>query len=575
MQPQKTSSFFSFVFFICCSIFCLNMAVASANDLSEYWHYKEVLKYDTQKEINNPEIVLKEVKDKKFDNWKQYKLVQNKVFPLSLEVTQLWLTNTIKYDVTTKKVDSLLFMTDDSAVNVWLDGHKIYSFADITSPPKGKHWHRINFPPLHKDAELTIQLSSNTRSKLGNFSYFKFDDTKNLTGLLFFFGVPILVSIPVCFIIISIIIFYFFQQNSWQKLHLASIIYLSNLALWMLLKSVLFHLYICQNIFTYWLEFITMVLLPITANYVGYLIIEAKYKKYFKQLNYFWVAFLILTLILELVETNSIIRIATNAFYVFIGLSYPVILTCLYKSYKRGNKFSLGLLIPVIITVFLGIFDGLNIQGRLTYYYSYLVPLSVYGVIYFLIVTIRSQLRNTVKNQKMLINLEHKKMMAQYHLEHDTLTGCMNRNKFIEDIKEFIKKAEQEDTPLAYFIFDIDHFKSINDDLGHKAGDDVLRNFAQKVTETMDKNKFFYRWGGEEFILICPKMTLEQAINYGELIREKIKISSICPDRTITVSIGISMWNKDDDSHEAVFKRADKAMFNAKENGRDKVVAEI
>ena len=159
------------------------MSVASANELSEYWYYKEVLKFDTQKEINNPDVVLKEIEDGELDNWKQIKIVQNKVFPLSLEVNQLWLTNNNK-----KEIDSLLFMTDDTAINVWLDGKKIYSFADIASPPKGKHWHRINLPPLYKDAELTIQLSSNTRSKLGNFSYFKFDNTKDLTGLLFFFG---------------------------------------------------------------------------------------------------------------------------------------------------------------------------------------------------------------------------------------------------------------------------------------------------------------------------------------------------------------------------------------------------
>ena len=560
---------FSFLF---CNLLCTHTAFANQN-LTKDWQYKEVLSFDAPKRKNSSESILKEINSDKLNaTWKEHDLFINKSYPVPLEVTQLWMTNTIQYD-SDKENYTLLFMTEDTALNIWIDDKKVYSFSDIMNPPKGKYWHRVNLPPLYKDAKITIQLSSNTRNKLGNFIYFKFGTTKEITKQLFAFGIPIMVSLPVCFIVILILAFYFFKQNSWQKLYLSSIVFLSNMALWMLLKSVMFSLYFVQNTTTYYLSFIAMILFPVSANHVGYIIIENNKKYIFKYLNRIWLSLGALAIIFNFVGLPGI-NVATNTFYAFLGITYPYIMYILYKSYKNGNRFSLGLLIPLVIIVFLGAFDGINIQGRLTSYYSYISPVGVYGTIFFLIIMIQSQLKKTMSTEKELINLEYKKVIAQYHLEHDTLTGCMNRTKFIEDIKKFVQQAEKKNVLLTYFLLDIDHFKNVNDKLGHKAGDEVLRSFAQVITKELGKDKFFYRWGGEEFIIICIDMTLEESEKFAEKLRKIIESTPINSVGKITTSIGISQWHRFEDSQEDLFKRADKAMYYAKENGRNRVITE-
>lgn len=119
-------------------------------------------------------------------------------------------------------------------------------------------------------------------------------------------------------------------------------------------------------------------------------------------------------------------------------------------------------------------------------------------------------------------------------------------------------------------MFDIDHFKEINDTYGHLTGDDVLKTLADIVRENLRKIDSLVRWGGEEFMIIAPETDLEGAKILAERIRKKVESYKFDKIKTITISLGLALFEKDD-TENSVIKRADDALYNAKKRGRNRV----
>ena len=120
-------------------------------------------------------------------------------------------------------------------------------------------------------------------------------------------------------------------------------------------------------------------------------------------------------------------------------------------------------------------------------------------------------------------------------------------------------------------VFDIDHFKSINDNYGHKAGDKALRLIAQTLQKNLRSTDFLARYGGEEFVALMPETELADAMKVANKLREAIaavKFNYQERDVDITVSCGVAYFQRDD-TVESVFQRADKALYQAKDNGRN------
>jgi diguanylate cyclase (GGDEF)-like protein len=122
-------------------------------------------------------------------------------------------------------------------------------------------------------------------------------------------------------------------------------------------------------------------------------------------------------------------------------------------------------------------------------------------------------------------------------------------------------------------MLDIDFFKTINDNYGHDMGDHVLINFADLIRQQLSPQETLFRWGGEEFAVLCRTYDLSQACVLGERLRKAVEASSICPLQRVTCSVGVAAWHGTD-TNEAVFKRMDEALYAAKQNGRNRVVTE-
>ncbi|HIP20193.1 MAG TPA: diguanylate cyclase [Sulfurimonas sp.] len=151
----------------------------------------------------------------------------------------------------------------------------------------------------------------------------------------------------------------------------------------------------------------------------------------------------------------------------------------------------------------------------------------------------------------------------------DTLTGICNRYKINQEIEDEIKRANRYGVSFALLMFDIDYFKKINDTYGHDIGDDVLKEFCSIISSSIRNTDKFGRWGGEEFLLLSPHTT--EAVVLAEKLCLKIQEHVFKKVGRITVSIGISLYRKDEDK-EKLLKRIDLALYKAKEEGRNQVV---
>lgn len=152
----------------------------------------------------------------------------------------------------------------------------------------------------------------------------------------------------------------------------------------------------------------------------------------------------------------------------------------------------------------------------------------------------------------------------------DPLTGIYNRRKFSENLDSEIQRSKRYHQPLSLIMCDVDHFKSVNDTYGHQAGDEVLIGIADVFKACLRNTDVYARWGGEEFIVLLAQTALEDAKLVAEKLRQQIANIHIKDNVQVTASFGVSCFDEDEDVSPLV-KRADDALYEAKNNGRNRV----
>jgi diguanylate cyclase (GGDEF)-like protein/PAS domain S-box-containing protein len=159
----------------------------------------------------------------------------------------------------------------------------------------------------------------------------------------------------------------------------------------------------------------------------------------------------------------------------------------------------------------------------------------------------------------------------------DELTGVNNRRYFIELATAEVKRALRFAHPISFALIDIDHFKRINDTWGHAAGDHALMHFARVVRENTREIDILCRFGGDEFVLLLPETDSAAACTILDRLRVILADTPFKFDDVtipVSVSVGVAFCNgaeNSDDSLDAILGRADKALYQAKESGRDRV----
>ncbi|WEX11711.1 PleD family two-component system response regulator [Chelativorans sp. AA-79] len=191
-----------------------------------------------------------------------------------------------------------------------------------------------------------------------------------------------------------------------------------------------------------------------------------------------------------------------------------------------------------------------------------------------LIARLRTQIRRKRYNDSLRSSVAQTVEMAVT----DPLTGLHNRRYLDSHLQSLFDRAVARRRPLSVMIIDLDRFKSINDTYGHDGGDVVLREAAARLRRNLRGIDLVCRFGGEEFVVVMPETELEVAERVGERIRLQIAGDSFAVGKadetvTVTVSIGIAALHQPQDTIEALMKRADMALYEAKTAGRNRVVA--
>lgn len=159
--------------------------------------------------------------------------------------------------------------------------------------------------------------------------------------------------------------------------------------------------------------------------------------------------------------------------------------------------------------------------------------------------------------------------------EKDALTGLLNRHQMKLVLERESERAQRYGFPICMIMFDIDNFKSVNDEYGHQKGDEVLVQFAEILTGATRKVDYIIRYGGEEFLSILPHTPKENADKYAGRIVERtfLNLAEKCGlERNITVSAGVATFPMDGDSLQVVLEKADMALLKAKSEGKNRIV---
>jgi diguanylate cyclase (GGDEF)-like protein len=191
-----------------------------------------------------------------------------------------------------------------------------------------------------------------------------------------------------------------------------------------------------------------------------------------------------------------------------------------------------------------------------------------------------SQLLKSISDKKirekvidLKISMNNVKSKLDKLANRDRLTKLYNRRYFDEELKKEFERAERYKFSISLFMIDIDDFKKINDTYGHQKGDLVLSGISSIIAAKIRLNDLAARYGGEEFVVIIPEISSGNSLNIAEKIRKQIESDSLKKTGIkVTVSIG-SATKKKNDTPESLIKKADKALYEAKKSGKNRVIS--
>jgi two-component system cell cycle response regulator len=188
-----------------------------------------------------------------------------------------------------------------------------------------------------------------------------------------------------------------------------------------------------------------------------------------------------------------------------------------------------------------------------------------------------ARVRTQLRKKRYQDRLRHNVQLSLEMAITDQLTGLHNRRYMARHLDSLISNAQKSNKPLAFLIMDIDHFKSVNDTHGHDIGDEVLREFANRISANIRGIDLACRYGGEEFVVVMPDTDVDFAYTIAERLRKSVETTPIEISRApgalnVTISIGIAASAGGDDNAEKLLYRADQALYRAKREGRNRVI---
>ena len=470
--------------------------------------------------------------------------------------------------------DHILFATTNQNAYVYLDDELIYVHGNWTNlkDSRGRTSHYIHLDESLAGKRLTIMLNSAYSNWLGSIDYFLIGSSRLFLHNLSLADAIYISSLSVAAALIVFLIMDFVWRGAHARKRRAQLYligYLATFILWTTGTSSFFpRIYGMSNV--WWeIHLIMLYLMPIFCTKITQEIVSPRYIARVKMtLAVFGIFF----------ATATVAEIAGRDGYMnLLFLFYPMLLVgCLVLIYTlvRSNwthhpACRYGTFAMTAILIFGGV-DALHWEYHQLSIMLSTTVFSIYASIPFIFHTIRAQMLKDAalaeQNKELVRELE----ISQNEAQRDFLTGCYNRHQLADGFARFSALSYERGFKFSFAIFDVDHFKTVNDTQGHLAGDRILKQIADTIHEEIDRRHLFIRYGGDEFILLALHYDLAEMVAFCEHLRSILAHSL----GGVTLSFGISTWHSKSDRLRDLMERADRALYRSKEKGRNTVSAE-
>ena len=470
-------------------------------------------------------------------------------------------------------VNHLLFTTTNQDAYVYLDNELIYmhgNWLQLTDS-RGRTMHFIHVDKGFAGKRLTIMLHSGYANWLGSIDYFYIAGEKALMRKI---GLADAIYTASLSIALSLIVFLVMDLvwrgiHARRKIQLYLIAFLVSFILWTSGTSSFFP----RTFGTpeLWWEFhlIMLYIMPLALAKITQEITSLRYSTIIRGITVVYTLLFIVATISEISGFDGYMNLLF-LFYPILSISALVLAYTLLRSdWNEHPACRYGLIAMISLTVFVGI-DALHWEyHRLASVVSTTV-FSIYSTIPFVFFLIREQMQKDARLAQQNETLARELQESQNEAVHDFLTGAYNRHQLADGIAKFSALANTRGFNFSFAIFDVDHFKTVNDTRGHLGGDKILRQIADTVRAKTDRRHIFIRYGGDEFILLALHHNLAQMVTLCEELRKDLEQTL----DGVTMSFGVSTWHGTNDRMALLMERADCALYLSKEKGRNAVSGE-
>ena len=469
--------------------------------------------------------------------------------------------------------DHILFTTSNQDAYVYADNDLVYTHCDWSSllDTRGRAFHYVHFDSNLAGKRLTIMLHSSDPNWLGSIGYLAFGNEGNLIRKLSTTDAIYISSLSIAVTLIMLLLMGLMWRDSThrRKTHLYLITFLGVFILWTAGTSSFFPRVFGMSHLWWELHLVTLYILPLSVIPV---IREIVSPRFIGRIQSTWRIFVLVFAVSSLTEI-----VGLSGYTNFLYIYYPVLLVgflvlihaVIRSSWKHHPACRYASLTLISFVIFGGI-DAYHWEYHQTAVMLATTVFSVYTTLPFIFFLMREQMLSDAKLARENTELSQELRESQEEAVRDALTGCYNRLQLQKSFDAFSALANERGFKFSFAIFDVDHFKSVNDTKGHLEGDNVLKKIARTVHDEIDRRHVFIRYGGDEFILLALHYDLETMAAFCEELRRKLEVALA----GVTMSFGVSTWHGDKDRLRALIDRADRALYVSKEKGRNAVSTE-
>ena len=470
--------------------------------------------------------------------------------------------------------DHVLFATTNQNVYVYVDDELVYMHGDWNdlTGARGRALHYIHLDQNIAGKRLTILLNSGYPNWLGSIDYFMLGASETFLRSLSLSDAIYISSLSVT---IALIVFLTMDlvwrgaKEHRRRIQLYIIGYLASFFLWTTGTSSFFpRIYGIPGV---WWE-IHLAMLYVIPLFCIRITQEIVSPRYIKRIKTTMQVFALIFAVAVITEAAGL-----DGFMSLLYLYYPLLLigtllliyTLVRSSWSHHPACRYGTFAMTAIVLF-GTIDALHWQYHLLSVMLSTNVFSIFAAVPFIFHIIRVQMQQDAQLAQQNEDLVRELEETQNEAQRDFLTGCYNRHQLGGGFAKFSALAYERGFKFSFAIFDVDHFKSVNDTKGHLAGDQLLKQIADTIHEELDRRHLFIRYGGDEFILLGLHYDLDAMVAFCDHLRSILEESL----DGVTLSFGVSTWHGKQDRLRGLIDRADRALYLSKQKGRNTVSSE-